>query len=202
MAGPRRSRAITGRTTRSHPRRSSAARPASAPRRSALQNALRLLALRDRSSYDLRASLLRSGFSSAEVNEVIDRLHRWHLVDDESFAERFASRGLRLRKDGPRKIRFALARQGIPPQTAAAGLERALDETAEDSAIAALAGDIWRRKTSLMPPRRLAYVYSRLLRRGFSQQRIAVQLRRLHPELLDVVDEMQSDFDSTPEEDD
>jgi SOS response regulatory protein OraA/RecX len=124
------------------------------------------------------------------------------LLDDESFAERYASRGLRLRKDGPRKIRYALAKQGVPPQTASAGLERALDETGEDAVIAGLASDLWRRKTTLSEPRRVIYVYSRLLRRGFSPARIAIQLRRLHPALHDIVDEMESCFASTPEEDD
>jgi SOS response regulatory protein OraA/RecX len=135
------------------------------------------------------------------VSETLDRLRHYGLLDDVSFAERFASRSLRLRGDGPRKIRFSLARQGVAPQTVTTGLERALDETNEDAVIAGLACDLWSRKTALTPTRRLAFVYSRLLRRGFSPARIAFQLRRLHPELRDVIDEMESGLDMTPEED-
>ncbi|MBI3648536.1 MAG: regulatory protein RecX [Actinobacteria bacterium] len=103
--------------------------------RSCHERALGLLAVRPRSRRELESRLLRAGFEPEEVQDVLGRLERVGLVDDEDFARQVAEHAFGVRREGRRAVASRLAARGISGATAAAILadepgdeeDRALD---------------------------------------------------------------------------
>ncbi len=79
------------------------------------ERALRLLATREHSRFELRRKLLRgraSDAATAQLDAVLDDLARRDLLSDARFAESFVRRGVD-RGHGPLKIRAGLRSRGI-----------------------------------------------------------------------------------------
>ncbi len=128
----------------------------------ALDKALRSLALRSRSEKEIVEKLTRDGFTEREIAEAMAKLSEYSLIDDGAFADQWAShrskRGL-----GPRRIAMELRQKGIGREQADRAIA-SLDEDAVQAAADALAerhlakgGDNARRRTM-----------DALFRRGFS----------------------------------
>ena len=102
----------------------------------AFERALEALALRERTTAELAAWLIKRGLDPAEVESAVDRLVASGAIDDERFAAEFAADKRELRGWGPERIREALHERGLEPaliEAAVAGeghsqqLERAVE---------------------------------------------------------------------------
>ena len=99
----------------------------------ALDTAVRFLARRPRSEYEVWQRLRRAGTDVAVIETVLAQLRRHRLVDDQAFAEYWVDQRQTFRPRGARLLRAELAQRGI----ARGGAEAAtapLEETAEEDA--------------------------------------------------------------------
>ena len=78
----------------------------------ALSKALALLTRRSYSEAELRRKL--EGFDPDEVEAVVERLRKWGYLNDQAYAQAFVAR--RLRRYGPRRLRYELLRRGVSEQ--------------------------------------------------------------------------------------
>jgi len=140
--------------------------------------ALKLLAVRSRSSHEVRQALDRRGYPPDEVAAVIARLTACRYLDDAEFARAWVTARAHRVAVGPARLARELRAKGIPDGKIAA----ALRTLAEDWSPAEAAGEAVRRKLKALaglPPavarRRLA---GYLERRGFSPEIIIAMCRR------------------------
>jgi regulatory protein len=152
--------------------------------------AVKCLTARIYSTGDLAAKLRLRAAQIPDVAATIDRLKEIGYVNDERFAESFAT--ARVENDGYGKIRVLndLRRHRIPGELADAAVEQALDGKSEAELIDAY---IERRMPSVAAggkiedERKLASAFRRLRRAGFTTGPILDALKRLavRPEVLD-----------------
>ncbi len=147
----------------------------------AYRRAILRLARRDHTVAELRRALLQYGYSSLEVTEAIERLHREHYLDDARYAERFARSRLAQHGLGRTRIRRALRERGVARETTEAGIRTALDEVDEAATLDALARRYWKQHLRLAPERRVPRLFGFLLRRGFPPGLVHARLARLWP---------------------
>jgi regulatory protein len=109
------------------------------PRRSetdyshALDTAVRYLASRPRSEYEVRQRLRRAGADGEVVESVLAQLRSHRLVDDRAFAEYWVEQRQTFRPRGARLLRAELAQHGVARGGAEAAVAP-LGETAEADA--------------------------------------------------------------------
>jgi regulatory protein len=126
--------------------------------------ALGLLAVRPRSRKELEQRLLGAGFEPAEVADVLERLERVGLVDDEAFARQFAEHHELNRRAGRRAVTDGLLAKGIAPQTIA-GVVADLGD--EDERAEVLARSRVGRLAGTDPAKAFGRLTSFLMRRGY-----------------------------------
>jgi regulatory protein len=73
---------------------------------------LRLLTIRDRSEHEVRQRLSQRGVDGADIDAIVERLHRHRYLDDRRFAEGMAERA-RRRGHGSLRLRAALGVKGV-----------------------------------------------------------------------------------------
>ena len=124
--------------------------------------------MRPRSRRELERRLLGARFEPDEVDDVLVRLERVGLVDDEAFARQFAEHRFGSRKEGSRAVM-----QGLR----AAGIARSLSETVAQAAsgddeerAADLARSRVTRLAGVPPEKAFARLSSLLMRRGYSPE--------------------------------
>ena len=132
------------------------------------ERALGLLAVRPRSRRELERRLLAARFEPNEVEDVLARLERVGLVDDEAFARQYAEQRFGARKEGSRGVEQGLRAAGIAPALAAIAAEGASDDD-EDRA-AELARSRASRLSGVAPQKAFARLSSLLMRRGYSPE--------------------------------
>lgn len=153
-----------------------------APRRSAYDRALEMLARREHSQRELRARLDRSGCDEADADAALVRLRDQHYQSDERFAEMLLRNRI-ARGYGPRRIRAELATHGMP----AATVQRLLAAAATDWLV--LATTQLRRQFGAAGSRIAAERARRaqyLLRRGFDASTVR---SATHAELDEAADD-------------
>lgn len=129
--------------------------------------ALRQLDFCARSSYELQQAMVNKGVPQQAAQEVIERLTRVGLIDDEEYAKmlvrtRHLERGL-----ARRALKVELDRKGIAPDLA----EQALSQIDEDDELHAARSIVAKRVGNMQnvePKRRRQRLYAALARRGFS----------------------------------
>src|SRR4029077_7542525 len=77
------------------------------------ERALGLLAVRARSRRELERRLLKAGFEPDEVAEVLERLGRVCLIDDEAFARQVAEHAFGVKRSGRRAVVSSLRAAGV-----------------------------------------------------------------------------------------
>lgn len=92
----------------------------------ALDSAVRLLALCDRTEFEIRDRLTRAGYPEACVRKVIEKLYAEELLDDAAYASAYARS--RRGKYGRGRLRQELARRGVDRETARAAVDQLSDE--------------------------------------------------------------------------
>ena len=108
----------------------------------ALSALMRLCARAERSQGDARRLLRGWGIREAEAERIVERLVRERFIDDTRYAEAFVREKLRLSGWGAYKIRTALRRKQIAPETIDAAL--AQSDPAEVGSAACWEGVSWR----------------------------------------------------------
>lgn len=144
------------------------------PRR-AWAYALYLLARRSHSEAEIRERLARKQAEREVVEEVIERLSRYRLVDDAAFAESYI-RTQRGRK-GSIALRHELRRKGIPEALSERALAPLSESVQLTSAVDLLERNAWRFKTARVQRNR-ARAFAFLARRGFPAGIVAEALEQ------------------------
>jgi regulatory protein len=147
------------------------------------ERALGLLAVRPRSRRELELRLTGAGFERQEVAEVLGRLERVGLIDDESFARAVAEHAFGTRRSGAMAVRRALGAKGVAGDTVDAVVAE-LGDGEEERAVA-LARSRVGRLAGLPPQTAFGRLVGLLARRGYTSS-VARQAARL---ALDVDEE-------------
>jgi regulatory protein len=130
--------------------------------------ALRLLAHRPRSEWELKHRLLRRSFPAPAVERCIEQLRATGLLDDRAFAEELARHRIRNRPLGRRRLLLELRAKGIAPEVAAAAVAAAFgEERASELDLAHRAAAKFRRRSGEDRARARRRLAALLSRRGF-----------------------------------
>ena len=132
------------------------------------ERALGLLAVRPRSRRELERRLLAARFEAEEVEDVLVRLERVGLVDDEAFARQYAEQRFGSRKEGSRAVSQGLRAFGIAPSLAEVVSQQAPED--EEERAADLARSRASRLTGVAPEKAFARLSSLLMRRGYGPE--------------------------------
>jgi regulatory protein len=93
--------------------------------------ALRLLAQRPRSAYEIRDRLQRRGFASEAIDAVVGKLEEWRYLDDAEFARLWVDNRERHRPRGRRLLEVELRQKGVDREIVQETLDAAsIDEVA------------------------------------------------------------------------
>jgi regulatory protein len=149
-----------------------------------MASALRILSARSRSEGDLRDRLItRQGYEVDAVENCITRLKELSYVDDDRFAQSYASYRVGLKPLGRTKLERELKLKKVPTKSIRAALDLVFGEVGEESLIdKAIRGRI---RTHGRPADRAAAkrMFDHLARRGFQYDLIIKKLRALKTEI-------------------
>jgi regulatory protein len=155
--------------------------------------AVKLLAGRAHSTGELREKLRRRAGSAAAVDLVLSRLKENGYLDDQKFAENFASARLANDKLGKARVARDIRQRRVAPSLAERTVRKVYQGVNEESLI-----EQWVRRKYRLTPREglfeedkdMAAAYRRLLRAGFRSGEILRVLKRFarNPDLLDAID--------------
>jgi len=82
----------------------------------AKNKALRFLSYRMRSTKEVVDKLKKEGFQDFIIDEIIDYLKEYNLIDDLQYAKTFMKSKVNQNKYGPERIRFELFKKSIPKE--------------------------------------------------------------------------------------
>ena len=151
--------------------------------------ALKSLAARAASSGEMRVKLERRALRKTDVEAVMRRLKDAGYLNDERFAESFASWRAGSRRLGRRRVQRDLLARRVAPKLAEHAVAQAFEDTDET---AMLREHIARRIRRSGPPkdrRAMASLYRHLVGAGFSASQIFPELRRLGKEDAQALEE-------------
>jgi len=100
-------------------------------RRDAKDKAMRLLAVRARSEFELWQRLSKAGFSDKSIDNAVEALKRLKLVNDIEFAKMFARNRMVVKPVGEFYLRRELQQKGLSEPAINAGIEAAFTEKGE-----------------------------------------------------------------------
>lgn len=134
----------------------------------ARQKAYRLLFLRPHSEKELRKKLREKGFPAAVISETLDALRKLNYLDDESFAQRWATSLAVNKLWGNKKIIFSLREKGIDAALIERALQAARQDISEEEAIETLIREKTAgKKADFMDNKEKRRIFQSLLGRGF-----------------------------------
>jgi regulatory protein len=149
---------------------------------SALDTAVRFLAQRPRSEYEVRQRLRRAGVDEATAEGVLEQLRRHQLVDDRAFAEYWVEQRQTHRPRGARLLRAELTRLGVPREGSEAVTAPLEGSAAADAYRAASRRAAQLHRLGLDERTFAARLGQWLARRGFDWDAIATVVQRLWDE--------------------
>lgn len=136
--------------------------------------ALRYVAMRPRTTWEVEIYLQRKGASSEFINQTIKKLHRIGLLDDQAYAHSFVRDRQALRPTSKRKLLLELKQKHVAPEFVTAAIEEA--EFNEQDSLQALITKK-RRQTKYADDTKLMQY---LARQGYSYSDITSALQRGH----------------------
>jgi regulatory protein len=139
--------------------------------------ALRALMRRAHSIHEMRGYLARRADDADLVSRVVAKLRERTYLDDARYALDYARTHAQSRRQGRFRIARELRTRGVPDRYIEAALDAVFSETDESSLIRAR---LKRRLAHLRGPldqRKMASLYSSLLRAGFSADVIRTEIR-------------------------
>lgn len=123
--------------------------------------------MRARSRRELERRLLQAGFETEEVADVLVRLERVGLVDDQAFARQVADHAFGVKRSGRRAVVGTLMAAGVDRDIIEATVSDAGDE---DERADALARSRAARLGSVDPAKAFSRLASLLVRRGYGPE--------------------------------
>ena len=134
---------------------------------SALNDAVTLLAVRNRSRLEIRQSLLRRKYDHAVIEMVLFKLEKEKLLNDEEFSAQWVQ--ARMSKYGPIRIARELRMKGIDRDMTGSAIQEVLTEDQElENAVLLAMKKLRTEKTDAEEIKRLQRITSFLVRRGYS----------------------------------
>jgi len=155
-----------------------------------LSTALRMLARRPYSLAEMRRALERKFADSERVQAAIARLRELHYLDDQKFAEQYASSLVRNRAFGSWRIRRELKAKLVDYRQIEPALSQAFQETSEQDLLAQTLDKKLRTLRLPLTRAKLAALCNSLVRRGFRGGDI-MKAVRARPELAPVADDAE-----------
>ncbi len=154
--------------------------------------AIRLLAVRPRSTVELGGRLRQLRLPEEQVRLVIQDLTNARYLDDLAFARAWITTRIASRPCGIRRLRWDLREKGVPTPLIEQAIREALGEedlsVAEERYARALIERRARAHTRLTPEARLRRIAGFLERRGFAPGTIARLLRASRTDLARISD--------------
>lgn len=129
----------------------------------------RYLSRRDHTSFELKQKAAQKGVPSQMVDRIIAEFQQKGLLDDNTFARKFASDKAELNKWGPLKIQQALIQKGVGRSVARKVTENLSDDLEQGQICVDLA--VKRRRHFLReddPLKRNQKIYNYLARKGYT----------------------------------
>lgn len=158
--------------------------------------ALRALTRRAHSVHEMRVYLERRAEDKDAVSQILARLREQAYLDDARYALEFARQHTNSRRQGRFRIARELRQRGVPDRYIEAALDAVFAETPETDLVRARLSRRLAHHRGPLDQRKLAGIYSSLLRAGFSAEIIRSELRRISrndfPELPDAEDELEA----------
>ncbi|MEX2540436.1 MAG: regulatory protein RecX [Trueperaceae bacterium] len=137
--------------------------------------ALYLLGRRSHTEAEIRERLSRKQAEREVIDDIIERLTRYRLVDDAAFAEAYVR--THRRRKGSIALRHELRRKGVPEAMSESALAPLSEPAQLTSASDLLERNAWRFRTP-RPERNRARAFAFLARRGFPTETVAGALER------------------------
>jgi len=137
------------------------------------ERAYRLLSGRDHGAEELRRKLIQKGFDPNVTEDVVRDFSDKNLLNDYTFAEKFAADKFQLRQWGPKKIKASLYNKGIPKHVIQDVVKNLKEEIDQKDACLELA--LKRRKHFLREPdiyKRKQKIFRYLAGRGYTPDSI------------------------------
>jgi regulatory protein len=94
----------------------------------AIQYCLYLLSRKSYTSRQLQDKLKKKEYSSAIIQETLDKLTSWHYLDDDSFTELYIRERIRAKPRGRQVLLRELQVKGIPRELAREKIAKVMDE--------------------------------------------------------------------------
>lgn len=159
--------------------------------------AVRSLARRAQSSAEIRSKLGQRAAEPASIEEVIGRLREYGYLNDQRFAEQFATARLENQRFGRARTQNDLRARKVIGSIVDAAVEKAYQNTDEIALVEEYIRRKYRnsaREHLFERDQDLAAAYRRLLRAGFRSGVAITVLKRFakNPDLLDAVDDEPS----------
>ena len=158
----------------------------SRPRQPRLLNAAELqhyavqaLARRARSIAELRRLLERRAADPADIPAVLDKLKEYGLLDDERFAQAYASWRLENNRLGQRRVERDLRAHLVAPKLAKKAVAAVYEEVDESAMVRERIVRRLRHRGAPKDRKALASLYRHLIGAGFSPTAIIPELRRV-----------------------
>ena len=146
----------------------------------AREAALRLLAVRPRSTAELARRLRAKGYAESETAPVLERLAELGMIDDAAFAGMLARDRVRLRPQGGRRMLGELRAKGVDEDTARAAVAGALEsESTDERELARRAAEKWRPRSGEEPVAARRRLTGYLMRRGFEGELVREVIEEL-----------------------
>jgi regulatory protein len=140
--------------------------------RSAYVAALRLLARRELSEFQVRQRLLRKGYAADDVDAAVERLKGERAIDDVRVAEAIARTEISVKRRGRLRVRRQIESAGIAPSVARTALDAAFGEVDDDTLLAAALARRLRGDRPIQDDREFQRLYRYLAAQGFGSDEI------------------------------
>jgi regulatory protein len=157
----------------------------------AVEQAVRFLSYRPRSTSEIRQNLQQKGFAPPAIDTAINRLESLGYVDDLAFARYWVANRDEFRPKGPLALRQELRQKGVSN----AAIEQALSEVDFADAAYRAAQQRAARWQRLDRPAFQQKVYEHLARRGFRSETIQDVMNRLLEE-YEIPEQDKFDYDA------
>jgi regulatory protein len=139
--------------------------------------ALRALARRAHSVHELKQKLERWSDNKLLVQVVMARLRENGMVDDARYAKQFARQRTEGRKQGKFRVARDLRARGVPDRHIEAALKESAEQNDEGTMVRARIERKLRSYRGEIDEKKMASIYSSLLRAGFSADVVRRELK-------------------------
>jgi regulatory protein len=151
--------------------------------------AVRALMRRAHSVHEMKQKLERRSNNKLLVQVVMARLKENGQIDDAKYAKQFARQRTEGRKQGKFRVARDLRARGVPDRHIEAALDEAAKETDEGAMVRQRIERKLRSYRGEIDEKKMASIYSSLLRAGFSADIVRRELRSLTREDLPEIED-------------